>query len=534
MTSPASAPSADSLPRSAAAAERAAQALAPRPEFRGRAAPHSLDAERNLLSCAIHGGRESVTRCLAAKLTPGSFYDPKHTAVWKALTLLHSRQDAIAVDTLAEELNQSGDLADLGGYEFLVEITRNTDTSGQLVYFLRIVREQWILREVLRTTAKLNEACYGYDGNMVEMLSPHVTWFQNALSRVVHGERAGVSLRERCAEVKAELATRAAGQEDESRWVRTGMATFDKRCRPLGSDSEDHVVVIGGGSGHGKSALARQWAGEALKAGHTVVNYTRETSVKGWIRQLASNWARVDLRTLAEAPKDHAARLDVEVDRITSFADKSLFVFQQEPGCALETVEDVVSHARSWAWQHGSPGMMVVDYLQLFGTAKRMGSREQEVSYVSHTLQALQRELGCVMLVLAQLNETGLREMRQQKRDADGVLPHRLPCAGDFRESQAIYHDADRVVALYRPPEDCRGSDNYGPDVSMPEQWLVQIKRRYGGEGSAKCWFEKRYLNFREFGATDHTAAATPRTPAPQEGPAKNPKSKAAYAGGMR
>lgn len=531
MNSPASAPSSDSLPRSAAAAERAAQALAPRPEFKGRTAPHSLDAERNLLSCAIAGGRESVTRCIAAKLTPGSFYDQNHGKVFAALLRLHARQDAIEIAVLTEELQQTEDLQAMGGYSFLFDITANIGTSAQLAYFLRIVREQWILREVLRATAKLTEACHGFDGNMVDMLSPHVTWFQNALSRVVHGERAGVSLRERCAEVKVELATRAAGKEDESRWIRTGMATFDKRCRPLGSDSEDHVTVIGGGSGHGKSALARQWAGEALKAGHTVVNYTRETSVKGWIRQLASNWARVDLRTLSEAPKDHAARLDAEVDRITSFADKSLFVFQQEPGCALETVEDVVSHARSWAWQHGSPGMMVVDYLQLFGTAKRMGSREQEVSYVSHTLQALQRELGCVMLVLAQLNETGLREMRQQKRDADGVLPHRLPCAGDFRESQAIYHDADRVVALYRPPEDCRGSDNYGPDVSTPEQWLVQIKRRYGGEGSAKCWFEKRHLNFREFGAIDHTAAETPRKQGPQDGPPKNPKSKAAFAG---
>ena len=115
----------------------------------------------------------------------------------------------------------------------------------------------------------------------------------------------------------------------------TGMAGFDRHCRPLGSDAEDHIVVIGGASGHGKSALMRQWAGAALQAGQRVVNYTRETSVKGWVRQLASNWARVDLRTLAEAPKDRVAKLQGEVDRLHAYADKSLFVYQQEAGCDI-------------------------------------------------------------------------------------------------------------------------------------------------------------------------------------------------------
>lgn len=488
--------------------------LAPRPEFRGRTLPHSLEAEERLLACCMMDGRAAATRCIAAKIAPASFYDPAHARVFAAILALHARQEEIAAETVGLELQQSGELASAGGFPRLAQIAGFVATTAQLNTFLRVVREMWILREVIQRGTRLVEDCHGFSGNLTELLSPHVAWMQAALSRVVHGERAGVTLRERVDEVKGELAARASGQEDRSRWLYTGLADFDRKCLPIGSDAEDHLVLFGGGSGHGKSAVMRQWAGEALKAGMTVVNYTRETSVKGWVRQLASTWSLVDLRTLAEAPRDLAERLQAECDRIGGYVDKSLWVFQQEPGCAIETIEDLVAHARSWSWQHGAPHLLVVDYLQLFGTKRRCNNREQEVAHVSHTLQALQRELGCIMLVGAQLNETGLREMRQVRKTEDGRLVHRLPHPGDFRESQAMFHDADRVVAIYRPPENVMGRENYGPDVVQPEQWLVQIKRRYGGEGSVRCWFEKQFLRFREFGRAEHPTETGAEAPA--------------------
>jgi len=51
---------------------------------------------------------------------------------------------------------------------------------------------------------------------------------------------------------------------------------------------------------------------------------------------------------------------------------------------------------------------------------------------------------------------------------------------------------------LYRPPVDCRETDNWGGNTLKPEIWLCQIKRRKGGEGFVKCWFDKRYTLFSE------------------------------------
>lgn len=483
-----------------------------------RELPHSLESEEYLLSCCLLDGRAAVTRCIAAKLRAESFFSSAHGLVFEALVRMHAAQIPIDGGTLAEEMKTAKTLDQVGGYSFITQVSSRVPTTAQLGYYIGKVREQWILREIIRFGAGLVEESYAYTGEMTDWLSPKVSWLQNALVRVVHGERAGLTLRERIASVKIEVQSRADGTEDKSGWIHTGSPEFDRHLRPLGSDAEDHLIVIGGGSGHGKSALMRQWAGQALTDGQTVWNYTRETSTHGWILQMAANWARVNLKTLAEAPKDQVARLHEACDRLADYASKTLFVFQQEAGTQLLTIENFVEHVQTRVWEHGAPHLIVVDYLQLFGTEKRVGNREQEVAHVSHTLQSVQRGLrSTVMLVGAQLNEGGLKEMRAPKRDEEDRLVHRLPNAGDFRESQAIYHDADRVIAIYRPPEDCRGAENYGLNVTMPEQWLCQIKRRYGGEGAVKFWFEKPFLNFREFNRGD---ASSPRAAAAVVAPA--------------
>jgi hypothetical protein len=103
----------------------------------------------------------------------------------------------------------------------------------------------------------------------------------------------------------------------------------------------------------------------------------------------------------------------------------------------------------------------------------------------------------------AQLNEQALREMRTVKRDADGKIIHTLPNRGALRESQALYHDADVVIFLHVPVEDCRGSDQTDVDLLTPETWLVQDKRRNGVRGIARCWFEKKFSRFKELGAAE-------------------------------
>lgn len=516
MSSPASAPSPES--------SRSAPALRAAPEV-GRELPHSLEAERALLACLMLDGLTVWPLCRTARLSAKSFYDTRHGKIYAAIADLAERQVPIELSTVAERLKETGELEGAGGFAMLAEVTSTVPTTAQLRFWIDQVRKQWILRQTIRRSQRIMEACYAYNGEpFAEFYGPHSAWFQEALMRARLGDRASVdTLSESIDRIKDDIAKRAAGTEDRSGWVFTGFPEFDDldsaSCLfPFGSAREDGNVLIGGGSSMGKSVLMRNIADEAVRRGQRVLVYTLETSRDGFAEHLAAARARVNLRTLARCPRDHVERLQAALDDVRATADKRLFVFQSADDPALRTIEGICTHARAWCTQHGTPHLIVLDYLQLIGTEKRCNSREQEVATVSHTWQALQRELGCVTLGGAQLNEQALASLRQVKRDKEGKILHETPNRGALRESQALYHDADIVIFLHMPVEDRTGRDQISQNVARPEMWLCVDKRRSGAKGTAYAWFDKQYGRFDPIATamkpTPSLPAASHRPPA--------------------
>ena len=127
------------------------------------------------------------------------------------------------------------------------------------------------------------------------------------------------------------------------------------------------------------------------------------------------------------------------------------------------------------------PTAIVIDYLQLIDTARFRNartSREQEVAYVSREMKLLSREMGCPLLLLAQLNRNP--ESRADFR----------PRLADLRESGAVEQDADMVLLLHRP-------SYYAQDSEEPDEILV-AKNRRGPTGTALCRFDGRCVRWRD------------------------------------
>lgn len=469
----------------------------------GRTLPHSIEAEEYLLSCCLLDGSDVIGRCLGAKLDSRAFYHPANAIVYEKICEIYRRRPPVELAVLAEELKSGGQLEAIGGYAYLTQISARIPTTAQAMYFLEKVKCLWILRELITHGTRLVEECFSYSGQKLpELLSPHVNWFETAmarLSRPLTGDL--MTLGKRIQEVRADTALRAENKEDRSGWIYTGLPSFDdlskSTClRPFGSSDEDHFILVAAGSSQGKSVLMRNWADQALQNNQRVLVYTLETSVKGFCRALASARAGVNLLHLGSTPRELLKRFDDELGRLEELADRRLFIFQNEDGCELRTIEDITRHARNWAMHHGVPHLIELDYLQMVGTKKNCKSREQEVAHVSHGYQALIRELGMVGAGAVQLNESGLKEMRQVRRDENGKVIHRLPNRGDLRESQALYHDADRVEFIYIPPVDRCDRDQTEAGIERPEAWIVQDKCRNGTRGISMCRFEKPYLRF--------------------------------------
>jgi replicative DNA helicase len=95
--------------------------------------------------------------------------------------------------------------------------------------------------------------------------------------------------------------------------------------------------------------------------------------------------------------------------------------------------------------------LVVIDYLQLMTSGKKVESRQQEVSEFSRQLKLLAKELQVPVVAMSQLNRGP--EQRTDKK----------PMLADLRESGAIEQDADMVILLHRPDaferDDPRGGE---------------------------------------------------------------------------
>src|SRR5688572_9774854 len=136
----------------------------------GRTLPHSLEAEEYLLSCCLLDGADVVSRCLEARIRPESFYDSKHGIVFERLLDLYNRQAPIDISVVAEELKTARQLDQIGGYAFLTQVSSRIPTTAQAGYFIEKVREQALLREIIRSATGAVEDCYGFSGGIDEFV----------------------------------------------------------------------------------------------------------------------------------------------------------------------------------------------------------------------------------------------------------------------------------------------------------------------------------------------------------------------------
>lgn len=132
----------------------------------GRTLPASLEAEEYLLSCCLLDGADIIQRCIDAKIEPESFYETKHGTVYERLLKLFAAKTPIDVSILAEDLKTAKLLDQVGGYPFLTQISSRIPTTAQASYFIDKVREQALLREIIRSATRAVEDCYNFTGDI--------------------------------------------------------------------------------------------------------------------------------------------------------------------------------------------------------------------------------------------------------------------------------------------------------------------------------------------------------------------------------
>jgi replicative DNA helicase len=143
------------------------------------------------------------------------------------------------------------------------------------------------------------------------------------------------------------------------------------------------------------------------------------------------------------------------------------------------TMMEIRAKARRLKQKHDLK-LVVIDYIQLMTSGKRVESRQLEVSEFSRQIKLLAKELEVPVVALSQLNRGP--EQRTDKR----------PMLSDLRESGSLEQDADMVVLLNRPDINDKESDRAG------EADMDVAKHRNGPTKMITVAFQGHYSRFAD------------------------------------
>ncbi|MGN6606469.1 MAG: replicative DNA helicase [Jatrophihabitans sp.] len=252
------------------------------------------------------------------------------------------------------------------------------------------------------------------------------------------------------------------------------IASVPVRCVQV--DNADHLYLAGPTMipTH-NSTLALDFARSAsIKHGKPTVIFSLEMGKLEIMMRLFSAEAGVALSTMRSG---HMGDQDWTklARRSSELAEAPLFI-DDSPNL---TMMEIRAKARRLRQRHDLQ-LIVIDYLQLMTSGKRVESRQQEVSEFSRAIKLLAKELEVPVVCLSQLNRGP--EQRADKR----------PMVSDLRESGTIEQDSDVVILVHR-------DDMYEQESTRAgEADIIIAKHRNGPTATVPVAFQGRYSRFAD------------------------------------
>ena len=323
---------------------------------------------------------------------------------------------------------------------------------------------------MIQVSNEISDSCFNPEGRAgTELLDDaERKVFQIAEARPKTGEPMGVK----------ELLSKAVNRIDElsqSGGGITGLSTGFSDLDDITSGLQpSDLVIVAGRPSMGKTTLAMNLVESAVIGGDKpVLVFSMEMPGDSLMMRMLASLGRIDqgkVRT-GQLTDDDWPRL---TSAINLLHEKLLFI---DDTPAL-TPTDMRSRARRIVREHGSLGMIAIDYLQLMRVAGSSENRVGEISEISRSLKALAKEFECPIIALSQLN----RSLEQR--------PNKRPIMSDLRESGAIEQDADVIMFIYR--DEVYNEDT--PDRGRAE--IIIGKQRNGPIGTINLAFNGKYTRF--------------------------------------
>ncbi len=394
----------------------------------------TLAAEQSVIGALLLIGDMSQPSAdkLLGYLRENSFQHRSHRLCWRAIRQMANAGEFVDLVTLESQLNRNGDLTDMGGLAYLVDLAKNTPSAANAMAYADIVRQAAIQRSI---NSKLQNAIATLNdpegGNIYEKLGVIESELSALNDRANRGRESGlVHVSEIADKWSADLERRFENPTASFGFT-TGVAGIDRIIAPK-NVPPGSLVVVGARPKMGKSALMNMIAKHfALTHKKAVAMFSLEMPSDQVFERMVSERANIDPAMFyrgAESDEDFA-RVSMAMGE---YINSKMFI-DDTPGIGLAHIQ---RECRKLG-KNEKVGLICVDYLTLM-KAEKADRNDLAYGEITKALKNLAKELDCVILLLTQLNRS--LEQRTNKR----------PLPSDSRDTGQIEQDCDLWVGLYR------------------------------------------------------------------------------------
>jgi replicative DNA helicase len=400
------------------------------------------------------------------------FYFPKHEIIFNAINTVFSRSEPTDVIMITEQLTREGNLAKIGGASYLHTLESSVPTAANASYYASIVADKAVLRKLVQSGTRISQMGYAAEGDpgelvndaQVEIFSIGRSAGAQDATKLVDAVKVAVN------EMENQLKSSKEGLD-----LPTGFRELDEITNGL---HPGQLILIAARPGLGKSTLALDFArSAALKANQPTVFFSLEMSASEISQRLLSAETSVPLSAIRKA-KDLKTEGWKRINSVQSRLDDVPLYIDDSPNL---TLSEIRAKCRRMKSQLGIK-LVIIDYLQLMTSGKKVESRQQEVSEFSRSLKLLAKELEVPVVALSQLNRGP-----EQAQDKKPQLAH-------LRESGSLEQDADIVLLLHRERFADQGEHRNDAEIHI-------AKHRNGEMRVLQVQFEGHYSRFSDMAA---------------------------------
>ncbi len=427
--------------------------------------PFALEAEQSVLGALLIDPASMDT--IAGMLSAEDFCLENHQEIYTAMQAMYLQSRDIDPVTLVEQLTVSGVYDDAGGKDYIRLLSETVPSATNIKDYAEIVRSKSLLRKLIHAGEEIAEAAYEQSDDVAHLIE----LAEQKIYAIAEGNESKnfVTIRESLLRVYEQLHLLAENKQ-EALGMPTGFSGLDRVLVGLGKTD---LVLVGARPGMGKTTFAMNLAVHAAKTTRrSVCVFSLEMSTEQLTTRVLSSEALVDSYRLrsGELQDDDWAKLA----HASSELSECPILIDDTSGITVAGMKAKLRRVRNL-------GMVVIDYLQLMQSDRRIDNRVQEVAEISRSLKIMAKELQVPVICCAQLSRGP--ESRTDKR----------PMLSDLRDSGAIEQNADIVLFLDRD-EYYKTEKKDGEPQNTAE--IIIAKNRHGSTGNVKMGFFGQYSKF--------------------------------------